>query len=137
MRVAKRRKRQRKTDYKARIELLKSEAPRIAIRKTNRYIIIQYIISKEAKDKTLIYANSRELLKLGWLKEWKNSLKSIPASYLTGFLAGKKILNKEKQIAEEKQPILDFGLQREIKGSRIYATVKGLIDAGVKIKRKA
>ena len=134
MRVPKKRRRQGKTDYKARIILLKAGAPRIVIRKTNKYIIVQYIISEEAKDKTKIYANSRELLKYGWPEEWKNSLKTIPAAYLIGFLAGKKI--KEKSKETEKTPIIDFGLQREIKGSRLYAVVKGLIDAGIKIKCK-
>ncbi len=132
MRVVKRRRRKGKTDYKARMSLLKSGAPRIAIRKTNKYVIVQYIVSKEAKDTTKVYVNSRELLKYGWPKELKNSLKTIPATYLTGILTGKKINDKNLNV----NVILDFGLQREIKGSRIYAVVKGLIDARIKIKCK-
>jgi len=132
MRVAKRRRRQGKTDYKARLILLKSERPRIVIRKTNKYFIVQFITSDSSKDKTEVYTNSRELVKYGWPKDWKNSLKSIPAAYLTGILAGKKIQGK----GLDTEPILDFGLQAEIKKSRIYAIVKGLVDSGIKINCK-
>ena len=42
MKTVKRRRHQRKTDYKKRIALLKSEKPRIVVRKTNKYILSQY-----------------------------------------------------------------------------------------------
>ena len=117
-----------KTDYKSRMIMLKSGLNRIAIRKTNKYIIVQLIKSKEARDKVIIGITSKELLKHGWDKKFSGSLKSIPAAYLTGKLMGKKILEKEK-----KNIILDTGLQRYVSGSRIYAVLKGLADAGVDI----
>jgi large subunit ribosomal protein L18 len=133
MRTIKRRRREKRTDYKARLILLKSKLPRIVIRKTNKYIITQYVKSKEAQDYVLITVNSKELLKYGWKKEKEGSLKSIPASYLTGLLLGNKIKKIEK---EKNKVILDLGLIRNIKKSRIYAVLKGLIDAGIEINYK-
>jgi len=135
--INKRRRREGKTDYKARLILLKSELPRIVIRKTNKYIIIQYIKSKESKDFVVVGTTSKELLKYGWPKEWKGSLKSIPAAYLTGLLVGKEILEKEgEKQKKEIEAIFDIGLTRSTKGSRVYAVLKGLIDAGIRIKYK-
>lgn len=128
MRTEKKRRIKRKTDYKARILLLKAGKPRIAVRKTNKYITIQYIESKEAKDKVIKAVTSKELLKHGWEEKNSGSLKSIPAGYLTGLLLAKKIGHKEV--------ILDAGLARNVKKSRIYAALKGLIDGGVKINCK-
>ena len=121
----KRRQRERKTDYKKRLGMLKSGKMRVVIRKTNRYLIIQCVKSEEAKDKIILGITSKELLNHGW--ESKNSLKSISASYLTGYLIGKKI--KEKGY----HTILDIGLARNASGGRIYAALKGIVDAGAKI----
>ena len=67
---------QGKTDYKARIILLKSRKARIVFRRTNRYIIGQYVKSKEAKDYVVVGITSKELLKYGWHETRKGSLKS-------------------------------------------------------------
>ena len=128
----KRRRQENKTDYAKRIKLLKGELPRIVVRKTNKYIIVQYVTSKEAQDKILAGVSSKVLLDYGWPKEAKGSLKSIPAAYLTGYLFGKKISPQGK----EKNPIMDFGIIRNLHKTKIYAVVKGLIDAGVQIKYK-
>jgi len=120
------RKRERKTDYKARKGFLKSGLPRIVIRKTNRYLIVQYVESSEARDKVIVGTSSQELLKHGWAKEKAGSLKSVPAAYLTGKLLGSKIKDKGKVI-------LDIGLNRSVAGSRIYAVLKGLVDGGADI----
>ena len=123
-----RRRREHKTDYKARLSLLKSGMNRLVVRKTNKYIIMQIIGSKEAQDFILCSANSAELLKHGWPDSAKGSLKSIPAAYLTGYLLGVKIKNQKIEEA-----ISDTGLIRSTKGSRVYAAIKGAIDAGVKV----
>ena len=125
----KRRRRERKTDYKKRIGLLKSGGPRIVFRKTNKQILAQYVQSEEARDKVVFGVVSRDLLKHGWPKEFSGSLKSLPASYLTGFLVGKMIQNKKLQT-----PIVDAGMTRIIKGNKFFAFLKGLIDAGVEIQ---
>ncbi|HED05211.1 MAG TPA: hypothetical protein ENI61_00840, partial [Ignavibacteria bacterium] len=104
---------------------------RIVFRKTNKYFIVQYVSSKQAKDKVEIGLSSKQLIKYGWPKEFQGSLKSIPASYLTGFLIGKRIINEKKQT-----PIIDFGMMRVLHKTKIFGFLKGLIDAGVEIKYK-
>ena len=128
MRVEKRRRRESKTDYRLRIGLLKSGKPRIVFRKTNRYVIGQCIESENAQDVVRVGVTSKDLLKHGWPKENLGSLKSMPACYLTGLLLGKRILKKIKHDC-----ILDIGMLRSIKKSRVYAFVKGVIDSGVKM----
>lgn len=115
---------ERKTDYKARLALLKGGFPRFVVRKTNKYIIIEVVESREAKDFAICYANSKELKKYGWNISFKN----IPASYLTGFLAGVKA--KKSGVIKA---VADLGLQRSTRGSKLYAAVKGAIDAGLEI----
>ena len=134
MRVKKKRRMQGRTDYRARIALLKSRKPRIVIRKTNRYIIVQYVTSEDAQDKVLYYVNSKELLDYGWPKEMQGSLKSIPACYLTGKLIAKRI--KEKEGKKDIEAVLDIGLARNIPKSRIYAALKGVIDGGIGVPFK-
>jgi large subunit ribosomal protein L18 len=59
---------------------------------------------------------------------WKHSTKNLPASYLTGLLLAKKA--QEKGV---KDAILDLGLQTPLKGSRLYAALKGVIDGGLDV----
>ncbi len=127
-RIQKRRRRENRTGYKKRLDLLKSERPRVVFRLTNKQAISQYVTSSNAQDKVEISLNSQELMKYGWPKEFAGSLKSITACYLTGYLMGKKILKEN--------PILDFGMLRMLHKARPYAFIKGLIDAGVKIPCK-
>lgn len=123
-----RRRREGKTDYKARLILLKSGMPRVVIRKTGHYIIIQMVSSREAQDSVLLAVSSKELLDFKWPSKLAGSLKSVPAAYLAGFMFGSRIKKAKKDI---KKAILDIGLNRSTKGSRIYAAVKGMLDAGV------
>jgi len=127
MKTIKRRRREAKTDYKARLGMLKSEKPRLVVRKSNKYITAQIVESEISKDKVIAKASSKDLLNLGWPNEKKGSLKNIHAAYLTGFLLGKKLKGKSGEI------ILDTGLYRNISGSRIYSLVKGAIDAGADV----
>lgn len=127
----KRRRREHKTDYLKRIKLLKSGKPRVVFRKTNKYVLAQYVTSREAQDKVEIGVSSRNLLKYDWPKEFAGSLKSIPASYFTGLLIGKKIIKQKL-----KTPIVDFGMTRTLHKTRVYGFLKGLIDAGIEIKCK-
>ena len=129
MKTQRKRRMQKKTDYSARIGMLKSGIPRIVARKTNKYIILQYVKSDEAKDSVLIGVTSKNLLKHGWPEKLKGSLKSISAAYLTGLLMGKKIIEKEKN----SKTIFDIGLQRNISGGRLYAVLNGLVDSGLEI----
>ncbi len=114
----------KKTDYKLRLSLLKSEKYRLVIRKSNSYINGQIVKYEKEGDKTVVSVNSKVLKKMGW----KNSCGNLPAAYLTGLILGKKA--KENKIEEA---ILDLGLQISTKGSRIYALLKGVLDSNLKV----
>ncbi len=119
-----RRRREGKTDYKKRLALLKSGKPRVVVRRTNRYIIVQFMRFKPEGDEVIAQAFSKELSKFGWIYGGKN----LPAAYLTGYLAGLRA--KSKGIEEA---VLDIGLFPSTKGSRIYAALKGILDAGIDV----
>ena len=121
-----------KTDYRARLALLKSDKPRLVVRKSNRYITAQIVQTNIAQDKILIGLTSKALLSKGWPKELSGSLKNLSAAYLTGYLAGKLALK-----ANIKELILDIGMTRSISKSRIYAVLKGALDAGLSIPHDA
>ncbi len=129
MKSIKKRRRENKTDYQKRMGILKGNLPRIVFRKTNRYIISEYAVSDETRDRIELGITSKILLKYGWPEKFRGSLKSIPASYLTGLLIGKKIIRERKET-----PIVDFGMIRNIHKSKAFAFLNGLVDAGVKIK---
>ena len=113
-----------KTDYNNRLQMLTSKKPRLVVRKSSRYIRAQIVNFDKVGDKTLVSASSQELKSMGW----KFSTDNLPASYLTGMIIAKKA--EKKGI---KEAILDSGLYPSTKGNRIYAVVKGAIDAGLKI----
>jgi len=114
---------ERKTNYRKRLALLKSGKVRLVIRKSLSNISVQLINFDPKGDQTVASAVSTELKKFGWTKTG-----NVPAAYLTGLLAGKKA--KEKNVTEA---VLDLGLQTSTKGSRIYAALKGVLDAGVNV----
>jgi large subunit ribosomal protein L18 len=128
MKTLKRRKLEGRTDYKARLNLLKSEIPRLVVRKSNRFITAQIVSSETAQDKVLFGVNSKMLLSKGWPKELEGSLKNRSAAYLTGLMLGKMAKGKIEEA------ILDFGMNRNVHKSRIYAVLKGVIDAGIKVR---
>jgi len=119
-----RRKREGRTNYKKRLTLLKGRKPRLVIRKTNNQVIAQIVDYSPEGDKILVATASSALKKLGW----NYSCKNMPACYLAGFLLGKKA--KDKKVNEA---IVDFGLQSNIAGSKLYAVVQGAKDAGLEI----
>jgi large subunit ribosomal protein L18 len=125
IRVQKRRRRENKTDYKLRLNLLKSGVKRIVVRRSNKYFTLQLVESTEAQDKVLKTTSSKDLLKQGFDKKFSGSLKTVAAGYLTGLLFAKD-LPKEKFV-------LDLGMARTIHGNRIFGVVKGLVDGGVEI----
>ena len=114
---------ERKTNYRKRLALIKSGKARLVIRKSLSNISVQLINFNPNGDQTVASAVSSELKKFGWTKTG-----NIPAAYLTGLLAGKKA--KEKNVTEA---VLDLGIQTSTKGSRIYAALKGVLDAGVNV----
>ena len=119
-----RRKREGKTDYKLRLKLLLSNKARLVVRKSLKNITAQIISLDKKGDKVIVSAEGKELKDLGW----KFSNNNIPAAYLVGLLIGNKA--KEKKVSEV---ILDIGLNRSSKGSKLYAVLKGAVDAGLQI----
>ena len=119
-----RRKREGKTNYKKRIALLKGGKPRLVVRKTMKNIYAQIIEFTPKGDRVLVSASSAELEKKGW----KLSRSNLPAAYLVGYLLGKK--ENTKKIGET---VIDFGLQTTVAKSKLYAVLKGAVDAGLKI----
>jgi len=113
-----------RTDYKKRLKLLYSKENRLVVRKSLKHTRAQIISFDLRGDKTLVSASSQDLKKLGWNYPSNN----IVSSYLVGLLVGKKALKKNI-----KKAILDIGLHKSVKGSKIYAVLKGVIDAGLTI----
>ena len=123
-RVAFRRRREGRTDYRHRQRLLKSRAPRAVVRKTLNQTLVQLVESDPQGDRVIAAARSLDLRAFGWTAGAGN----VPAAYLTGYLAGKRA--KAKGIA---QAVLDIGRHEPTKGGRLFAALQGLLDAGIEI----
>jgi large subunit ribosomal protein L18 len=124
-RVQLRRRRAGKTDYQARKSLVISGKPRLVTRSSLRNVTVQVLTAKPQGDMVLAAANSRELVKT---YGWKAPTGNVPAAYLTGYLCGLKA--KEKGVAEA---ILDIGLVAPTKGSKTFAVLSGVLEAGVNV----
>jgi large subunit ribosomal protein L18 len=122
--VKKRRRRSGRTNYNKRLEMMKSEKPRLVVRITNKNVVAQIVQCEPAGDKTLVNTTALELKKLGWNGSYGNS----PSAYLTGALCASKAL--KKGISEA---ILDIGLHTPVSGSNPFAVLRGAVDAGMKI----
>ena len=94
----------------------------ITVNITNQNTQVQILTPGMTGDKVVASAHSRYLLEKGW----KGSRKSVPAAYLTGYLAGKKAIGKGA-----KDAILYTGTRRYTQ--RMAAALKGIIDAGVEV----
>jgi len=118
------RKRLGKTNYKKRLKLLSASKPRLIIRKSLNNMIAQIVEYNEKGDRVILSAHSSELKKYGW----ELSKGNLPAAYLVGLLVSNKAKKKNIQ-----KLVLDIGLQKSVKGSRIYSLVKGCIDNGLDV----
>jgi large subunit ribosomal protein L5e len=151
-----RRRREGKTDYRARRRLVlqdknKYNSPkyRLVVRFTNKDVIAQIIYSKIVGDFVLAAAYSHELPKYGvslGLTNWA-------AAYATGLLLARRVLKKlhldnkyhgskvtgedfnveEGEGARPFKAILDVGLARTTTGARVFATLKGATDGGLNV----
>ncbi len=118
------RKIQGRTDYQQRLELIKSNKLRLVVRKSLKNIQAQLVEYNPAGDKVVISATTSELIKkYGW-----KAKRNTPSAYLVGLLIAAKA--KTKNI---KNAVLDTGLYPSIKGSIIYAVLKGAVDNGLLI----
>lgn len=119
-----RRRREGTTDYRSRKRIISSEKPLLVVRFSNKNVSSQFTKPAAKGDNVLSSANSKELQKLGW----RGSPKSTPACYLLGMLAGKKAKSSGIDAA-----VLYTGLVPFVRGGRVAAFVKGVVEAGVDV----
>lgn len=123
-RVPFRRRREGKTNYRSRLALLKSSETRLVVRRTSGNVIVQFVDWTKEGDEVKATAVAQELAKMGW----EGSAKNTPAAYLTGLLAGQRAKKAGVEFA-----VLDLGRHVPSKGSRVFAALKGVLDAGVEV----
>ncbi len=127
-RVKFRRVRDGKTDYRARKQLLISRKPRLVVRKSLNNTLLQIVVPQAAGDVTLVSANTSDLKKYGYTGGTGN----ITSAYLAGLLLGYRAKK-----SGQKEAILDAGLYHTTKGGRLFAALKGAVDAGMEIPHDA
>lgn len=113
-----------KTDYRARKQLLISRKPRLVIRKSLKHTGVQVILHRKEGDTTVASANTDDLKKYGY----SGGTGNVTSAYLAGLLLG---CRAKKQ--GQTEAILDMGLYHSTKGGRIFAALKGALDAGLEI----
>jgi large subunit ribosomal protein L5e len=154
------RRRQGKTDYRARLRLTtqdknKYNTPkyRFSVRFSNKNITCQIQYATIAGDIVVASAYSHELKEYGL----KQGLTNYSAAYCTGLLLARRVLTKFKLAdtykgmedpdavgedynvdEEDDQPrpftaLLDTGLKRTSTGSKVFAALKGALDGGLNI----
>jgi len=124
-RVPFRRRGEGKTDYQLRKGLVLSRLPRLVVRGTLKHMIVQIVKAKANGDEVVVSAFSRELIKT---YGWQGACGNVSAAYLTGLLCGYRA--KAKGV---KKVVLDIGLQMPSKGARVFAALKGFVDAGITV----
>lgn len=119
-----RRRRSGKTNFKRRSTLLQSRETILAVRISNKTTFIQFLTPLIGGDRTESSSHSSQLIKLGWT----GSGKSLPGAYLTGYLAGRKAGK-----VGVKRAIPYLGTRKFTAGSKVVASLKGVVDAGVQV----
>lgn len=117
-----RRKREGATNYRKRLKILTSNKPRLVVRRSLKNIQAAIVEYNKKGDVVKASAHSANLKKFGWVYGTGN----LPAAYLVGFLLG-------KQAKKVNDVVLDIGLNKSVKGSRVYAVLAGALDAGLKV----
>lgn len=120
-----RRRRTGATNYKRRKRMVMSGQARLVVRPSLSNMVVQLVTAAPGGDSVQVSATSHELVK-GF--GWKGGCGNVPAAYLTGLLGGYKAVR-----AGISNSILDMGLHMKTRGSRIFAALKGALDAGLKI----
>ena len=124
-RVPFRRRREGKTNYRLRRALVISRLPRLVVRRTLKHTNIQIVKAETSGDQVIVSAHSRELVKT---YGWQGNCGNVPAAYLTGLLCGFRAV-----VHGVKKAVLDLGLQFPSRGTRVFAALKGVLDAGVTV----
>ena len=123
-----RRRREGRTNYVKRAAQLKSEKIRAIIRKSTNHMRVQFVEHRAGMDYVLVQAATTELKEFNYSGHTGN----LPAAYLAGYLAGKRLhaLGKNDVIA-------DIGIQRPPLKTRVFAAIKGIADAGIQVAADA
>lgn len=112
------------TNYRKRRKMLSSRLPRLVVRRTNKHIIAQVVVARPQGDEVVVGLDSRYLAKWGWKGDENNAA----AAYLLGLALGYKALARGVRRA-----VLDIGLHRPVPRSRVFAVLKGTVDAGLEV----
>ena len=121
------RRRNGETDYRRRMKMLRGGFARAVVRVTNTQTICQLVNYVPTGDTVKISIDGRTLVeKYGWPID--ASRKSIPASYISGYAMAKAAI-----AAGHKEAVLDIGLAASTPGNRVFAALKGMVDAGLEI----
>ncbi|XP_010547178.1 PREDICTED: 60S ribosomal protein L5-2-like [Tarenaya hassleriana] len=151
------RRRDGKTDYRARIRLInqdknKYNTPkyRFVVRFTNKDIVAQIVSASIAGDIVLASAYGHELPRYGL----EVGLTSYAAAYCTGLLLARRVLKMLEMDSEYEgnveatgedfsveptdtrrpfRALLDVGLVRTTTGNRVFGALKGALDGGLDI----
>ena len=126
-RLRPKRRRLGKTDYHRRMRLLRSGAPRAVVRVSNTQVTCQLISYSPGGDNVMESVNGKSLVdSYSWPAN--SSKKSVPACYLAGYALAKKAISSGNSSA-----VLDIGLAASSSGSRVFAALKGMVDAGLEV----
>ncbi len=119
------RRRRSETDYPRRMRMLRGGLPRAVVRISNKQVTCQLVSFTTEGDRVLVSVTGKNLVEN---HKWPSdaSRKSVPACYMAGFLLGTQAL-----AAGHKNAILDIGLAASTSGGRIYAALKGMVEAGL------
>ncbi len=127
-RVQFRRKREGKTDYRHRLNMLRSKKLRLVGRISLKHVTAQVVKVSTTGDITLASAHSKQLEALGW----KDGTSNLPSAYLVGLLCGYRAIK-----AGVKEATFDIGMVHPTRGGKIFALLKGAVDAGLQIPHDA
>ena len=120
--VSFRRRREGKTRYNKRLAYVKSGLPRMVARRSNRYVLVQFIEFQPEGDRCIVSVDGSKLKKL---YNW-DAKRNVWSAYLAGLHAGKEAAKKGV-----KKFVFDVGRQTPSKGSVLFAALKGAVDAGL------
>lgn len=120
------RRRNGKTDYRRRLRMLRGGTPRAIVRVSNTQVVCQLAQFDPEGDRIIASVSGNNLAAYGWPAG--ASTKSVPACYVAGYALGKSALSAGYDSA-----ILDIGLAASSPGNRIFAALRGMVDAGLDV----
>ena len=124
------RRRSGRTDYRRRLRMLRGGAPRAVVRVSNTQVTCQLVEFGMGGDSIVASVNGKTLVKHGWPAG--ASRKSVPACYIAGYALAKSAI-----AAGHDSAILDIGLASSSPGGRVFAALRGMVDAGLDVPHGA